>query len=183
MNKSLKFLLAINGIFVFAANLLGPLYAVFVETIDQKIFSVSLTWSIYLIATTLTTYILFRLGDQLKEKEYLLIAGFLLRAVAWIGLAFSSSLIHIGMAQIIIGIGEALGSPAFDALFAEHLDKDKHIRDYSSWKIISNLFSAIATLAGGFLVASLGFTPLFLLMAAIAVICSILVFLKPRSLL
>ncbi len=37
INGSLKVLFLFNGIFVFASTLLGPLYDVFVETIDSNV--------------------------------------------------------------------------------------------------------------------------------------------------
>ena len=135
MNRSLRTLIFINSIFIVGANLLGPLYAVFVESIGGGVIEVSFTWSTFLVATTLTTYILSRYGDQIRETEYLLIAGFFLRALAWFSLIFVSSLPQLILVQIVIGIGEGLGTPAFDVIFAEHLDRGKHVREYSTWKI------------------------------------------------
>lgn len=76
-----------------------------------------------------------------------------------------------------------LGTPAFEVIFAEHLDEGKHIADYSDWKLISNIMLALGTLIGGVIVSKFGFTPLFLLMSSLAVISFIGVILKPRHLL
>lgn len=82
--------------------------------------------------------------------------------------------------QVLLGIGEALGTPAFDAIFAEHLDKDKHIADYADWKIVEKIMLAFATAIGGLIVTKFGFNCLFLTMSLITLIPTIKV-LRYRS--
>ncbi len=82
-NEALRTLFIFNGIFVFASGLLGPLYAVFVETIDTRIISVSLSWSAFLLSTTLFMLLVRKYGDFIAEKEYLLMAGYLTRSITW----------------------------------------------------------------------------------------------------
>lgn len=94
-NKSLKVLFIYNGIFVFAGGLFGPLYAVYVGLLDKKILSVSITWSVFLIATLVFTLIISRVGDRVKEKEYLMMAGFLVRALAWFLFIFAADVMHL----------------------------------------------------------------------------------------
>ncbi len=180
MNKSLKLLLVINSIFVLAGNLLGPLYAVFIEGLGGSIAVVSGTWSVMLLTTTLVNFVLIRYGDKVREHEYFLIAGFILRAITWIGFIYAGSITSIIILQIILGLGEAVGSTGFDAIMAEHLDKSSHIRDYAVWKTISNLLAAVATLIGGFVVTSYGFSPMFVFMAIVAIGCAIFTYLLPR---
>lgn len=180
MNKSLKLLLIINSIFVLAANMLGPLYAVYVQKLGGSIVVVSETWSVMLLTTTLVNFVLIRYGDRIKEHEYFLIAGFVFRAIAWVGFVYAGNILSIIFLQIIVGVGEAVGSTGFDAIFAEHLDKKCHIRDYAIWKTISNVIAAFATLIGGFVVTLYGFNPLFWFMGAIALGCAVFTLLLPR---
>jgi len=180
MNKSLKLLLAINSIFVLAGNLLGPLYAVYIEGLGGSIAVVSGTWSVMLLTTTLVNFVLIRYGDRIKEHEYLLIAGFIFRAIAWIGFVYAGNIAAIISLQIVVGVGEAVGSTGFDAIFAEHLDLSSHIRDYAVWKTISNILASFATLIGGFVVTLYGFNPMFWFMGAIALGCAIFTYLLPR---
>jgi len=81
MNKSLIILLAVNSVFVLAANLLGPLYAVYIEQLGGDIAVVSGTWSVMLLITTLVNFLLVKYVDKIREHEYFLIAGFILRAI------------------------------------------------------------------------------------------------------
>ena len=71
-NPALKTLYIYNGIFVFAGSLLGPLYAVYVGLIDSAILAVSVSWAVFLMATLVFTAVISRVGDRVKEKEYLL---------------------------------------------------------------------------------------------------------------
>ncbi len=183
INKSLKILFLFNGIFVFAAMLLGPLYAVYVETIDANILSISVTWSVFLVSATLFTLIVQRKGDGIKEKEYLMMAGFLIRGISWFLFIFAGSIWHLIIIQILIGLGEALGSPSFDAIFAEHLDKGMQIREYSTWKLIVNASNALAAILGGIIVYFFGFSFLFIIMSVLAIISFLGVLLQPRDVL
>jgi MFS family permease len=182
-NKSLKILFIYNGIFVFAGSLFGPLYAVYVGLLDKNILSVSITWSAFLIAIVIFTLIISRIGDRVKEKEYLLMAGFLVRAIAWFLFIFATNVFYLIFLQILLGLGEALGTPAFDAIFAEHLDSDRHIEEYSDWKVVLNSVTGVGTIIGGLIATAFGFQWLFVSMSVLAVISFGGVLVQPRKLL
>lgn len=182
-NKSLKILFIFNGIFVFAGSLLGPLYALYVGTFDKNILSVSITWASFLAATFIFTIIVSKVGDKVKEKEYLLMAGFLVRAAAWFMFIFAGNVFHFVLLQVLLGLGEALGTPTFDAIFAEHLDGGKHIKEYADWKLIVNGTTAVGTIIGGLVVTTLGFNWLFAIMSGLATVSFLGVLIQPRKLL
>ncbi len=182
-NKALRTLYLYNGIFVLAAGLFGPLYALYVENIRANVLIISFSWAVFLISSTLFTFIISKFGDKVKEKEYLLMAGFLIRAIAWIMYIFVGNIFFLIFIQILLGVGDALGTPAFNSLMAEHLDRHQHIKEYSDMNIIFNLCSALATVLGGALVAYLGFQYLFVFMAALAMVSFFGILLKPRRLL
>lgn len=183
INRSLKVLFILNSIFVFAGSLLGPLYAIYVSKIDSKIISVSLTWAVFMFSSTLFMYFVSKYGDRLKEQEYLLAGGYLIRCLAWIGYIFVSNLTGIIVLQVALGFGEALGSPSWNAIFAKHLDERREMMDYSSWNIISNLMIAAATVVGGIIVTYLGFNFLFVTMSLLALISFIGLLITPRRVL
>lgn len=110
-------------------------------------------------------------------------AGFLVRAAVWGGLTMINSLWLLVVAQILLGLGEALGSPAFDSIFAEHLDRNKHVREFSDWKLIYNLTMAAGTILGGLLAVRFGFNVLFLTMSFLAISSFIIVWRQPRRVL
>lgn len=182
-NRALKTLYLYNGIFVFAGSLLGPLYAVYVGMIDRNILSISFTWAAFLLATLVFTYAISRFGDGIREKEYLLLGGFAVRAVAWYLYIFVATIPHLIFLQIFLGLGEALGTPAFQAIFAAHLDKGRQIKEYADWKLVSTGVTGGGTLAGGFIASEFGFPVLFASMSVFAVFAFIGVLFQPRKLL
>ncbi len=173
-NHYLKVLFVTNGIFVFAASLLGPLYAVFVQKLGNGILTISATYAAELLSATVFTIILSRLHDKFIRHEALLLIGFLIRAVIWITFMFIHSLPELMILQVALGIGDAVGSPAFNSFFAEHLDKDKHLQEYADWQVLNNVAVAASTIVGGFIASLFGFPMLFLTMALLACIAAII---------
>lgn len=169
-NLYLKTLYIYNGIFVFASGLLGPLYAIFVNKFEKDVFSISLSWAAFLIATTICLYFVSMFKDKPENKKAFLILGFLIRAIVWILFIFIGNIWQLIILQIILGIGEAIGTPAFESLFAEHLDEGGHLKDYSRWKLIVNLATGVATVVGGLMVKYFGFEILFLIMSLLAIV-------------
>lgn len=168
-NRTLRILFACNAVFVFAGSLLGPLYTVFVQGIDNRIMAISGSWAVFLLSTTLCMFLLTRLRDKGLHKKYLLTGSYLLRAVIWSLFPMVHGLAFLLILQAILGLGEAMGSPTFDAIFAEHLDPGEHVADYSEWQVIQNLVLAGATFTGGLVVSSFGFPVLFYGMSVLAV--------------
>ncbi len=183
INKPLRVLFILNSIFVFAGSLLGPLYAIYVRGIDSKVISVSFSWAVFMFSSTVFMYFVSKYGDRVKEQEYLLAGGFLVRCLAWFGYIFVSNLPSLIMLQIVLGLGEALGTPSWNAIFANHLDEKKEIMDYSNWDIIKNLMIAVATVVGGVLVTCFGFNLLFAVMGLLAFVSFIGVLITPRKVL
>lgn len=182
-NKALRTLFLYNGIFVAAAAMLGPLYAIYVVKFVDGVMAVSISWAAFLVSTSLFTYIVSRIGDQIKEKEYLLLAGYVLRIFSWILLIFVHNLATLVLVQVLLGLGEALGTPSFNAIFADHLDSNQFVREYSDWSLIANLTSAVGILAGGAIVNIYGFHALFVFMSFLSLVAFFGILLKPRDLL
>jgi hypothetical protein len=183
MNRSLKTLFLYQGIFVFAHYLIGPIFAVFVEGIGNSIINISIAISVALWSNTFFTYIISKYGDKVKEKEYLLMVGYLVRAIVWASYPFVRNFQSLILLQVLIGFGESFGVTSFSSIFAEHLDRGKYIREYGSWHWISNIIAGIATAMGGFIITAFGFSTLFFIMSGLAIISFFGILFKPRNLL
>lgn len=176
----LKNLILYNGISVFAYGLIGPLYALFAQKFATDTFQISLSWAVFLIATSISLYFVSKLGDKVKDKKNLLLARCLIRAFVWVSFVFINDFWLLVLLQAILGIGESLGAPSFEALFAEHLSKGKHVRSYAQWNLVVNIMTGLATIAGGLLVDRFGFSLLFITMAAISMLSFIGLMFMPR---
>lgn len=169
-NRYLKIIYISNGVFVFAASLVGPIFALYLNSFHVEIFKISLASTIWLVSTAVFYALLSAYGDRLKSLSFFLVLGFLIRTFCWIGYIFATDIMHIYILQIFLGLGEAVGSTYFDVSVAEHLDEGKHVRDYSEWKLIQSLASAGAATVGGVIVELYGFSNLFLIMAILALV-------------
>jgi MFS transporter, DHA1 family, tetracycline resistance protein len=172
-NRILQILFLYSGLFNFAASLFGPLYAIYVERMGAGIMPVCYAYSIQLFSITLFTFIVSKLGDKCRPKVYMLSIGFLIRAVCWFIYIFIHTIPQLYLLQFVMGIGDAFSGPAFDALFAEHLDKDKHIMDYSDWRVVANAAIVLGTTLGGLIVSHYGFRTLFVFMSILACMSSL----------
>ena len=182
-NRALTTLTVINSLFSMAGLALVPIYAVFLEGIGATVFIISLLAALELGSKLIGTFILRFIGDGYKEKEYMIIISYLFRAVAWGSLCFVAAITPLFLIQILLGLGDAIGSPSFSAVFAAHLDKGKQIAEYSDYTLTKNLFGIIGTVGGGVIVTTFGFTYLFALMSFIALFCAFYIFIQPRKLL
>lgn len=180
-NKPLLLLFLINSIFVFAGSLFGPLYALYVSRLDNSITAISFSWSVFMLSSTLFSYLIGKYGDKLKEQEYLLAAGFFVRGLAWVGYIFVDNLVWLIVLQVFLGLGEAMGTPSWNAIFAKHLDNKKEVMEYSSWNVINNLMVATATVVGGFIASYFGFNALFVIMSSLAFVSFFGVIATPRK--
>ena len=167
-NRALQTLYTFNGLFMFAGSLLGPLYAVFADRFTVGVFGISASWAMFMFSSTVFEFVIAKYGDRVMQKRTYLMLGMAIRSGAWFGFMFVDSLTMLLALQVVIGLGDALGSPVFEAIFAEHLDPGRHIREYSNWRIVANGVTVAGTLLGGWIVAALGFTPLFMIMSGLA---------------
>jgi 4-hydroxybenzoate polyprenyltransferase len=75
--------------------------------------------------------------------------------------------------QGILGIAAALATPTWEVLYAQHQSKKTPGKD---WGVVSGeakIVSAIAILAGGFIVTQFSFEALFILMGCIQVLATL----------
>lgn len=183
MNKSLRVLLLTNGLILFAGGMLGPIYAIFVERVGGDIFDAGLAGALFALAAGITSLLSGGIVDKLKESEYILIAGYIIIAFGFLFYLQVDSIQKLFMAQVIIGLGEALYSPAFDQLYTKHLDSGKAGQEWGAWESMNYFTIAIAAAFGGWLASRYGFTPLFMIMAALASLSAVYLYLLPRKVL
>lgn len=183
-NKSLKTLIVINGVFLLAANMFPPLFALFVKELGGGAFAAGSIWATFAIVTGFLILIINRFEDcRIKEREYLIAGGYLARLIGWLGYFFATSFWHLYILQIILAAGEALGSPAFNAIYSEHLDKGKYVKQWGFFCASATIIMGIAALIGGAIVSQFGFRTLFLVMAFLSFLSFVLLMRQPRKLL
>lgn len=169
-NQTLKILYIYNGIFVFAMSLLGPLYAIFVSKIDNDVLAISWSTAATIVSSTVFTFLISKIPDRNQDERLMLMVGYMARSLGWLLFVFVDNLWQIILIQILLGFGEGIATPAFQSMFAEHLDKNHHISDYSYWQLIANGCMIAAVIIGGLIVKYYGFNSLFISMSILAFI-------------
>ena len=182
-NKPLRILIGINTVFIFGAFMFPPLFALFVKEIGGGVLEAGSIWAVFAIVTGILMLIISRFGDRIKEKEYLVAGGYLFRLAGWLGYFFATTLGHLYILQLVLAVGEAIGTPAFNAIYSEHLDKGKYIKQWGAWTSPALIIGGIAALFGGIIVSLFGFRLLFLLMASLAGISFFFLMIQPRKVL
>jgi predicted MFS family arabinose efflux permease len=167
MNKYLRFLLFINSINIVADYLLIPIFALFIKEISDNPEYAGILFAVQFMSSAFFGLIMTRTKDATGLDAKLLRLNYVIKAFAWMTLAFSQNLITLFCVQILIGAATAIGAPAFQSLVTEHLDTDKHISDWSISQLIISLAVMTGSVLSGFIFKNFGFTSLFLIMAAL----------------
>lgn len=110
--------------------MLGPIYALFVGKIGGDLLDVSYAFGIYALAAGMTTLISGRYADKLKENELIVVFGYGIMGLAFFGYTLVNSIWSLLLVQIIVGLGEAIYLPAFDAIYSKHLDGHKSGKEW-----------------------------------------------------
>ena len=157
-----------------AWNFVTPIFAIFVINSIKggNIQIAASAFSVCLIARVVLEIISGKyLGNKSdKHKLFLAILGMILMSAAYIGFAFSHSIISLFLFYILIGIGFGIASPAKYSLFTEHIDKGKETMEWSLYDAIILIGIASATALGGFIASLYGFTFLFILASVVNIL-------------
>ena len=180
-NQAIRILLATNGLVRVAGAMLGPIYALFVSDIGGSLLDASYAFAIFALAAGITTLISGKYSDKITENEYVVILGYIMMAVGFLGYLFVDSMGTLLVVQIIIGIAEAIYFPAYDALYSKHLDKDKFAREWGAWEAMNYFAITLGAVIGGVLVTLFGFDIIFILMSLLCFVSAIWLFLVPRK--
>lgn len=170
MRLGLKILLFSDGCMLLAAGMLGPIYAIFVEEIGGNILDASGAFAAFMLTSGIILYLLGKWEDRVKHKKKIVVTGYLIRCIGFLGYYFVFNPLSLILIQITLGFGEAFGLPAYDAVYTRYLDRGKEASEWGAWETTNYLVAGIGALAGGLIAAFLGFRNLFLVMFGISVL-------------
>jgi len=183
LNPALRILLFTNSLILLAGAMLGPIYALFVEEIGGSILDAGYAGAIFALVAGITVLIIGRFSDKVKESELIVVAGYLIMGVGFFLYTCVSSILFLLIVQAIVGFGQAVYSPAFDALYSKHLDRKKAAQEWGAWEAMLYFTSAIGALIGGFIAWRFGFDALFVIMGLLSISSAFIIYLLPRKLL
>lgn len=181
INKSLKILIIANTTMVFIIGMLAPFYAVFVQEIGGNIAFAGLSWAVFSIVAGVLTLLFGNWQLRIKEQELLLALGYLIRGIVFLSYAFMGSMAQLIFTQILWGIGVALGTPAFDAIYSSHTDKEGSIVQWGQWEGIAAIATGMAAIVGGILIQSVGYSLVFIGMSIMSILLGLYIWRLPRE--
>lgn len=182
-NKALRILLYTNGLILMAGAMLGPIYGLFVEKIGGSLMDAGIAGGIFAFVAGVTTLISGKYSDQVKENELIVVLGYLIMGTGFFLYFFVNSVFFLFAVEILLGIGQAIYAPAFDAIYSKHLDGHKSGTQWGAWESMNFFTTAIGSVLGGAVVAFLGFQTLFVIMAMLCFGSAIYIYNLKRSVL
>lgn len=172
LTKTTKILLLGANIWYFGEGMMGPLFAVFAEKVGGDILDITWAWATYLVVTGLLYILVGRLLNKKEYKTKVMVAGYLLNAVFTFGYLLVQNPFQLFLVQAGLGISEAIGTPAWNALYANNLNDEM---DAYAWGLStgqSQIVTGIAFGIGGLITHFVSFEALFITMGIIQVIAA-----------
>lgn len=170
MHKQLKLFLGVDSLFVLAAGMLGPIYAIFVQKIGGDILAAGSAWAIFMLVSGIGIFLMGKIQDKIKKDKPIIILGYAIRSLGFLGYFFVSNVIQLFIVQLLLGISTMVITPAYDSFYTKYLEKGKFASQWAAWEGMWYSISGVAALVGAFLAKIFGFKVLFLVMFFLSLI-------------
>lgn len=173
LSRTARILLIGANIWYFAEGMMGPLFAVFAERIGGDILDITWAWSTYLVTTGLLYIVVGRILNNKPYKAKVMIAGYVLNACFTFGYLLVRTPVELFFVQAGLGVAEAIGTPAWDALYAKNLSDEM---DAYAWGLStgqSQIVTGFAFAAGGMITHFISFEALFITMGCIQLLAAL----------
>ena len=147
--------------------MLGPLFSVYAEKVGGDILDITWAWATYLVITGLLYIVVGRLMNNKEYKVSVMVAGYILNALLTFCYIFVHSPMQLFMVQAGLGVAEAIGTPAWDAMYAknQHEEMDTYAWGLSTGQ--SQIVTGVAFALGGMIIHFVSFQALFITMGII----------------
>ncbi|WBV66962.1 MFS transporter [Legionella pneumophila] len=173
-SKKERTLLFANNLWYLSEGMLGPLFGIFCERFNSSPLDISWVWSLYLISVGIVVIGLGYISDFI-HKEKLLVAGYALQTIFTFCYIFITSKKQLALLQIGLGISGGLSTTTWYALYARYEDKTHEGLTWGLANGLSSIYTGIALLCGGLIIAKTSFDVLFIIMGCIQFLATIYV--------
>ena len=178
----LRLLLINNYLVSITWGLFAPLFALVVVANNGDAQTVGVTWGIYTLVAGLLMIVFGKLEDRERRHRTHLIVGNIFLILASISYLFVTNTTQIIFAQIIFAIGFGLYNPALKAMYTRLSIKGQ---EASSWAMMDGgnmLVMSAAAVLGGYIVKAYGLNVLFISMAVVQTLGTLVVIRSVRKL-
>lgn len=175
LNSGLRLLLVSNSLILLAPALLAPIYAIYVEQIGGDLLDAGLTAAIFAFSAGTICLFSGRISDHIKRHRIVVIVGSIIMAIGFLGYLWVDTIQHLFLVQIVIGIGEAIYYPPFDALYSSHLNVNKKATGWAAWEAMDYYITAFGAFFGALIVEKYGFDIVFMMMSILCVLSGLFI--------
>lgn len=173
-NKKERTLLFANNLWYLSEGMLGPLFGVFCAKFQSSPLDISWVWALYLISVGIVVIGLGYISDFIY-KEKLLIFGYALQTVFTFCYIFVSTKKQLALLQIGLGISGGLSTTTWYVLYARCEDKTHEGLTWGLANGLASIYTGVALLCGGLIIAYGSFEVLFTIMGIVQLIATIYV--------
>lgn len=181
MRNGLKILIAADALGTLALGMIGPIYAIFVEKIGGDILDVGWAYFLFTFTSGIVLYLISKWENKVAHKEKLIVIGYLINALGCFLYLFTDTQAKLLIVQVILGIGVAVVSPAFDSIYSHFVNSDSEASEWGAWEAMGYFVAALGAVAGSVIAHRFGFDTLFIFMSVAAFIGAIVSFLLFRK--
>jgi DHA1 family bicyclomycin/chloramphenicol resistance-like MFS transporter len=169
-NPALLALLLSNSLVLISLGMFVPIYALFVQQVGGNALSAGLTAGALAFASGLSALLSGRLIDHFSRRQtrYFLVVGWALIGVSCLLYLLVHNVTALFTVQILSGFLKTISAPAFDTLYARHLDSRSTGQEYGVWEASFFMMAGVGAVLGGAIVSLYGFPGVFIAMALLA---------------
>lgn len=173
MHQVVKILITTSVFCNIAFALMEPIYAIYVQQIGGSILEAATSVGLYSIVLGVTTIIIGKVSDRGTIKNKLIVAGYGIGAIAFLGYYFVRNPFDLFLVQILLGFGTALIDPGWNALFGRYVSRGKEAFEWGAWEGGKQIAIGVFSVVGGVIAAVFGFKVLILSMFVFEVLATI----------
>lgn len=175
-SKGYKLLILAYGFSIFSEGVLLPIYAFFVEDIGGDILDASGAIGLFLITSSIFTFLINKQKWSEKHVLDLLIIGWFIWVLGNFGYLFVHNNISLFVVQILLGIGSAISEPAFNAELSDNIEGSFKVKSWGVFESLKTFLAGLAAITGGIITQLFGFKKLIIFMVFVATLSFFIVF-------
>ena len=169
MRKFGQVLALSQSAFSLSAGILGPAYVLFAEEVGGSPLDIAWAYGIFKITSGLTVRRISKFEDNISRKKLMLITGYLLMCIGYLGYLYVDSGLQLVLIQIMLGFAQAIALPLFHHFYAKSIDDDHTVSGWGQLESGQLIMTGLLGIFGGTVIRYLDFTVLFWVMFSASV--------------
>ena len=161
MKKVIYILLFIQFFNLFAGNLLGPVYAIYVKGIGGDLLTAGSALALNLAIIGSLIILSGRIANKYHTEKLQLILGYSIGVLVAVGYLIIQTPMQLFFVQILSGLSIAIAQPASSGIFSARLEKGQHTSSWGDYLGLTYWAAALSALSSGFISQNFGFPALF----------------------